>query len=224
MRVLLVEDDQGVANFIKKGLEEERYTIERVADGALGLEYALTGHYDLIILDVMLPKKSGFEVCKTLRDQGIQTPILMLTAKIDIADKVNGLDKGADDYLTKPFSFEEFLARIRALLRRKKSDIVKLEVGGLSLNTQSHRVFLGDNELILRHKEYAILEYLVRNQDRILSRTQILENVWGYDFDPGTNVVDVHIKSIRKKFEEFSKDSFIHTIRGVGYMFEHKNK
>jgi len=218
----LVEDEQGVANFIKKGLEEERYNVDRVADGRSGLEYAQTGGYDLIILDVMLPQMTGFEVCEQLRSSGIQTPVLMLTAKIDVADKVTGLDKGADDYLTKPFSFEEFLARVRALLRRKKTDLLKLEVGALHLNTQSHRVFLGEEELPLRPKEYAILEYLVRNQDRVVSRTQILENVWGYDFDPTTNVVDVHIKSIRKKMEELTHERYIRTIRGVGYMLEYK--
>ena len=218
----MVEDEQGVANFIKKGLEEERYNVDRVADGRSGLEYAQTGGYDLIILDVMLPQMTGFEVCEQLRSSGIQTPVLMLTAKIDVADKVTGLDKGADDYLTKPFSFEEFLARVRALLRRKKTDLLKLEVGALHLNTQSHRVFLGEEELPLRPKEYAILEYLVRNQDRVVSRTQILENVWGYDFDPTTNVVDVHIKSIRKKMEELTHERYIRTIRGVGYMLEYK--
>ncbi|OGH00903.1 MAG: DNA-binding response regulator [Candidatus Lambdaproteobacteria bacterium RIFOXYD1_FULL_56_27] len=218
MRILLVEDEQGVANFIKKGLEEERYTVDLVTDGQAGLEHGLTGQYDLLILDLMLPKKSGFEVAKGLRDTGIQTPILMLTAKISVQDKVKGLDVGADDYLTKPFSFEEFLARVRALLRRKQTEMIKLEVGDLEVNTLSHRVFLDGKELVLRPKEYAILEYLVRAKDCVVSRTQILENVWGYDFDPTTNVVDVHIKSIRKKLEELTPKEYISTVRGVGYM------
>lgn len=224
MRILLIEDEQGVANFVKKGLEEERYTVDLVTDGLSGLEHGRSGQYDVIVMDVMLPKMEGFEVCKALRDEGIQTPVLMLTAKINVADKVKGLDKGADDYMTKPFSFEEFLARVRALLRRKQTEMVKLEVGPLEINTQSHRVFLEGNELVLRPKEYAILEYLVRNQERVVSRTQILENVWGYDFDPTTNVVDVHIKSIRKKLEELSSVEFIRTIRGVGYMLELKSQ
>lgn len=218
MRILLVEDEQGVANFIKKGLEEERYTVDLVTDGQAGLEHGLTGQYDLLILDLMLPKKSGFDVAKGLRDNGIQTPILMLTAKISVQDKVKGLDVGADDYLTKPFSFEEFLARVRALLRRKQTEMIKLEVGELEVNTLSHRVFLEGKELVLRPKEYAILEYLVRAKDCVVSRTQILENVWGYDFDPTTNVVDVHIKSIRKKLEELTSKEYISTVRGVGYM------
>jgi len=157
-------------------------------------------------------------VAKGLRDTGIQTPILMLTAKISVQDKVKGLDVGADDYLTKPFSFEEFLARVRALLRRKQTEMIKLEVGDLEVNTLSHRVFLDGKELVLRPKEYAILEYLVRAKDCVVSRTQILENVWGYDFDPTTNVVDVHIKSIRKKLEELTPKEYISTVRGVGYM------
>ncbi|MDT8445300.1 MAG: response regulator transcription factor [bacterium] len=222
MRILLIEDEQGVANFIKKGLEEERYTVDLVTDGEAGLEHGLTGQYDVIVMDVMLPKMEGFKVCKALREGGLQTPVLMLTAKITVADKVKGLDMGADDYMTKPFSFEEFLARVRALLRRKQTEMIKLEVGGLEVNTQSHRVYVSGKELVLRPKEYAILEYLVRNQECVVSRTQILENVWGYDFDPTTNVVDVHIKSIRKKLEELTPKEYIHTIRGVGYMLEYK--
>jgi len=218
MRILLVEDEVGVANFIKKGLEEERYIVDACSDGEEGLEYALAGQYDLIILDLMLPKKTGFEVCKEARTQGIQTPVLMLTAKIDVKDKVKGLDYGADDYMTKPFSFDEFLARVRALLRRKQTELITLDVGELEVNTQSHRVYVGKEELMLRPKEYAILEYLIRSKECVVSRTQILENVWGYDFDPTTNVVDVHIKSIRKKLEEISDTAYIRTVRGVGYM------
>jgi len=218
VRILLVEDELGVANFIRKGLEEERYRVEAATDGAVGLDFALSGPYDLIILDLMLPNMSGYEICKEIRAQGISTPVLMLTAKIDIQDKVKGLDYGADDYMTKPFSFDEFLARVRALLRRKQTELITLDVGDIEVNTQSHRVFLAGQELMLRPKEYAILEYLIRSKECVVSRTQILENVWGYDFDPTTNVVDVHIKSIRKKLEEFSEKGYIRTVRGVGYM------
>ncbi len=218
MRILLVEDEAGVASFIKKGLEEERFTLDHLADGREGLDYGLGTSYDLIILDINLPRMNGIEICKSLRGHGVQTPILMLTARVSVKERVTGLDAGADDYLTKPFAFDEFLARIRALLRRKQGLRVELSLGDLKINTQSHRVFVGDQELQLRPKEYAILEYLVRNQDCVVSRTQILENVWGYDFDPNTNVVDVHIKSIRKKFEEVTPQEYIRTVRGVGYM------
>ena len=218
MRILLVEDEHSVASFIKKGLEEETYTVDLASDGEQGFEYATGDSYDLMIFDVMLPKLNGFELCKKVRNEQIQTPVLMLTAKISVNDKVKGLDSGADDYMTKPFSFQEFLARVRALLRRKKDVVLQLEIEDLQLNTQSHRVFLKGEELTLRPKEYAILEYLVRNKECVVSRTQILENVWGYDFDPNTNVVDVHIKSIRKKMEEFTDLQYIKTIRGIGYM------
>ena len=218
MKVLLVEDEKGVASFIKKGLEEERYTVEHVEDGQSGYEYALNGKYDLIILDVMLPRMDGFEVCRKLRQEGVKSPVLMLTAKIEVKDKVQGLDSGADDYLTKPFAFDEFLARVRALMRRKQEVQLELNIRDLELNTQSHRVYIGKEELILRPKEYSILEYLVRNKDCVVSRTQLLENIWGYDFDPSTNVVDVHIKAIRKKIEEITEVDYIRTVRGVGYM------
>ncbi|MDH5559619.1 MAG: response regulator transcription factor [Deltaproteobacteria bacterium] len=220
MRILLVEDEKGVASFIKKGLEEERYTVDLMTNGEDGLHLALTETYDLLLLDVMLPKVNGFEICKTVRENQIQTPICMLSAKGSVQDKVQGLDYGADDYLTKPFSFEELLARVRALLRRKNETILELQVGNLKLNTQTHRIYVDQNEILLRPKEYAILEYLVRNEGRIISRTQILENIWGYNFDPNTNIVDVHIKSIRKKLSEFSEIDYIRTIRGMGYMIE----
>ena len=211
MRILVAEDEKGVSSFIQKGLEEEQYTVDCVENGVDALEYATATTYDLIITDVMMPKMDGLEFCSKLRAQGIHTPVLMLTAKIQVKDKVKGLDAGADDYLTKPFSFDEFLARVRALLRRKQDVVIELKIGGLELNTQSHRVFIAGDELILRPKEYALLEYLVRNQDCVVSRTQILENIWGYTFDPNTNVVDVHIKSIRKKIEECRPENLVIT-------------
>ncbi len=220
MRILLVEDEKGVAHFVKKGLEEENYTVDLATDGEVGLHLALTEQYDQIVLDIMLPKVDGFEICKTIRENGIQTPILMLTARITVQDKVKGLDWGADDYLTKPFSFEEFLARVRALGRRKGDALIEINLGDLRLDMQSHRVFIDRQEIVLRPKEYAILVYLVRNKGRIVSRTQILENIWGYDFDPSTNIVDVQIKSLRKKLGQFSSQKYIRTVRGMGYLFE----
>jgi DNA-binding response OmpR family regulator len=168
----------------------------------------------------MLPGINGIELCKEIRQKKIQTPVLMLTAKDSVKDKVAGLDSGADDYLTKPFSFEEFIARIRALLRRRQDALVELRHKDLRIDVLSHRVFAGEHEVVLRPKEYAILVYLVRNRGRVLSRTQIIENVWGYDFNPNTNIVDVHIKSLREKIGEFVTPDFIRSVRGTGYMVE----
>ena len=220
MRILLVEDEEGVANFIKKGLVEEHYAVDLAVDGEEGRALVLANQYDLIILDIMLPGMNGIELCKEIRQKKIQTPVLMLTAKDSVKDKVAGLDSGADDYLTKPFSFEEFIARIRALLRRRQDALVELRHKDLRIDVLSHRVFSGENEVVLRPKEYAILVYLVRNQGRVLSRTQIIENVWGYDFNPNTNIVDVHIKSLREKIGEFVSPDFIRSVRGTGYMVE----
>jgi len=220
MRILLVEDEEGVANFIKKGLVEEHYAVDLAVDGEEGRALVLANQYDLIILDIMIPGMNGIELCKEIRQKKIQTPVLMLTAKDSVKDKVAGLDSGADDYLTKPFSFEEFIARIRALLRRRQDALVELRHKDLRIDVLSHRVFSGENEVVLRPKEYAILVYLVRNQGRVLSRTQIIENVWGYDFNPNTNIVDVHIKSLREKIGEFVSPDFIRSVRGTGYMVE----
>ena len=220
MRILLVEDEEGVANFIKKGLIEEHYAVDLAVDGEEGKALVLANQYDLIILDIMIPGINGIELCKEIRQKKIQTPVLMLTAKDSVKDKVAGLDSGADDYLTKPFSFEEFIARIRALLRRRQDALVELRHKDLRIDVLSHRVFAGENEVVLRPKEYAIFVYLVRNQGRVLSRTQIIENVWGYDFNPNTNIVDVHIKSLREKIGEFVSPDFIRSVRGTGYMVE----
>jgi len=219
MRILLVEDEKGVANFIKKGLEEEYYSIDHSTDAEGGLLFLEANKYDLIILDVMMPGMNGFELCKTIRQKKIQTPILMLTARDSVQDKVRGLDSGADDYLTKPFSFEEFLARVRALLRRKEDNLTEFTHGSLKIDAVSHRVFVGETEIFLRPKEFSILMYLVQNKGRVLSRTQILENIWGYDFNPNTNIVDVHIKALREKLKQYSFDESIRSVRGVGYMF-----
>ncbi|HXX57733.1 MAG TPA: response regulator transcription factor [Thermodesulfovibrionales bacterium] len=220
MKILLVEDEKGVANFIKKGLGEENYTVDLAVDGDEGLAFAFANQYDLIILDIMLPGLNGIEVCRQVRKKNIQTPVMMLTAKDSVRDKVSGLDCGADDYMTKPFAFDEFIARVRALLRRKQSSITELRYKSLRIDIPSHKVYVGDKEVSLRPKEYAILMYLLKNVGRVVSRTQIIESVWGYDFNPNTNIVDVHIKSLREKITEFTRADFIRSVRGTGYMIE----
>jgi len=220
MKILLVEDERGVANFIKKGLEEDNHAVDVAVDGEEGLALAFANEYDLIILDVMLPGITGIDVCRQVRKKNIQTPVMMLTAKDSVRDKVSGLECGADDYLTKPFAFDEFIARVRALLRRKQSSITELRYKSLRIDIPSHKVYVADKEVSLRPKEYAILMYLLKNLGRVVSRTQIIENVWGYDFNPNTNIVDVHIKSLREKISEFIPADFIRSVRGTGYMIE----
>lgn len=220
MRVLLVEDEQNVASFLKKGLEEEFYTVDVAEDGADGFAMATSKEYDCIILDVMLPEISGIEICKKLRSSNVKTPILMLTALDSVGSKVEGLESGADDYLTKPFAFSELLARIRALLRRAPDSLSELILNDLRMDLLSRRVFRGDQEIILTQKGFAILEYFLRNKGRVLSRTQIIENIWGYNFDPNTNVVDVHIKFLREKIDKGFDKKLIHTVRGSGYVLK----
>ena len=221
MRILLVEDEKKVASFIKKGLEEEYHSIDVAFDGKSGLHLALTGEHDLIILDVMLPYKDGFSVLKEIRKEKISTPVLFLTAKDTVSDKVQGLDIGADDYLPKPFAFEELLARVRALLRRHspEKDLI-LKVLDLSLNTQTHSVIRNNIEIKLTPKEYSILEYLVRNKNRVISRTLLAEHVYDYHFDTNTNVLDVYINKLRNKIDKNSESPVIQTIRGVGYIIK----
>ena len=219
MRILVVEDEKKVASFIKKGLEEEHYAVDIAYDGEKGLALAQINEYDLILLDIMLPRLDGMEVLRQIRRNGSNMPILILTAKDSVEDIVSGLDGGSDDYLTKPFSFAELLARVRALLRRKareKTDI--LTVGDLSLSTSTHRVKRGGREIELTSKEYALLEYFMRNPNRILTRTLITEHVWDYHFDPETNVIDVYVNYLRKKIDQGFEKKLIHTIRGSGYM------
>ncbi len=219
MRILVVEDEKKVASFIKKGLEEEHYAVDIAYDGEKGLALAQINEYDLILLDIMLPRLDGMEVLRQIRRNGSNMPILMLTAKDSVEDIVSGLDGGSDDYLTKPFSFAELVARVRALLRRKareKTDI--LTVGDLSLSTSTHRVKRGGREIELTPKEYALLEYFMRNPNRILTRTLITEHVWDYHFDPETNVIDVYVNYLRKKIDQGFEKKLIHTIRGSGYM------
>ena len=223
MRILLVEDEKKVASFVKKGLEEEYYSVDVAFDGKNGLHIALTGEHDLIILDVMLPHKDGFSILKEIRSEKISTPVLFLTAKDTISDKVQGLDIGADDYLPKPFAFEELLARVRALLRRHSSqkDLI-LKVFDLSLDTQTHTVTRNNLEIKLTPREYSILEYLMRNKNRVISRTVLSEHVYDYHFDSNTNVLDVYINKLRNKIDKNSDSPVIQTIRGVGYIIKDK--
>lgn len=224
MRILLIEDEKKVARFISKGLMEESYAVDIAPDGEEGAFLAEINDYDLIILDIMLPKKDGFEVMKEIRSKGIKIPVIMLTAKDDIKDKIHGLDLGADDYITKPFAFSELLARIRAVMRRldEKRDC-KIKVGDLLIDPTTRRVLRGDKEIELTNKEYALLEYFARNPNRILSRTIIAEHVWDYQFDPMTNVIDVYINYLRQKIDRGFDKKLIHTIRGVGYIFKEKD-
>ena len=221
MRILVVEDHKKIASFIEKGLKAERYAVDVAYDGDEGLAMAQMDEYDLIILDIMLPEKSGYEVTKLLRDHSIKTPILMLTAKDELEDKVRGLDLGADDYLTKPFMFEELLARIRALFRRGgMSSETKLSLADLAVDPVTHDVFRNNQKIDLTAKEYGLLEYLLRNKGRIVTRTTIIEHVWDLHFDSDTNLVDVYIRYLRKKIDDDFEQKLIHTIRGVGYVLK----
>jgi len=224
MRILLVEDEKKVASFIRKGLEEEYYSVDTAFDGIEGLRMAFSEEHDLIILDVMLPFKDGFMILKELRNEKISTPVLFLTAKDTISDKVQGLDSGADDYLPKPFAFEELLARVRALLRRGNQEkSLVLKALDLSLDTQTHAVTRNNTVIHLTPKEYSILEYLLRNKNRVISRTMLSEHVYDYHFDSDTNVIDVYINKLRNKVDKDSDKPIIHTVRGVGYVIKEKD-
>ena len=219
MRILIVEDEKKVAGFIKKGLEEETYAVDVAHDGEEGLHLAKEGCYDLVILDLMLPKMDGLEVLSELRGGKKDVPILLLTAKDTVEDRVTGLNKGADDYLTKPFAFSELLARVRVLLRRGKAEVkTELQIADLSLNLVSHKVNRGGGEVELTGKEYSLLEYFMRNQGKVLTRTMIAEHVWDYNFDTFTNVIDVYVNHLRKKVDKGHSKKLLHTLRGVGYI------
>lgn len=220
MRVLLVEDEKNVAAFIKKGLEEEFYTVDVAEDGADGFLMAISNEYDVMIFDIMLPGMNGVELCRKMREKGVKKPVLMLTAIDSVESKVEGLESGADDYLTKPFAFSELLARLKALLRRSSDSSSELVLEDLRIDLLARRVFRGEREIVLTPKEFAMLEYLLRNKGRVLSRTQIIENVWGYNFDPSTNIVDVHIKFLREKVDKGAEKALIHTVRGTGYVLK----
>jgi two-component system, OmpR family, response regulator len=217
--ILVIEDDERISSFIRRGLEAEGYLVDVVQDGREGVEKGMAP-YDLILLDLLLPDQSGHEVCQTLRQEQVQTPILILTAKDALEDKLSGFDHGADDYLTKPFAFEELLARIKALLRRKpmyETTTDVLQVADLTLNRDSREVRRGVKLMTLTRKEFDLLEFLMSNADKALSRTSILEHVWGYHYDTMTNTVDVYIGYLRKKVDADAEIKLIQTVRDVGY-------
>jgi heavy metal response regulator len=221
MRILVVEDEKKVSSFIKRGLEEERYEVEIANDGEEGVKMALEKTFDLIILDWMMPKKDGVAVLKELRDRRQSTPVLMLTAKDTVEDIVTGLDSGSDDYLTKPFAFAELLARVKALIRRSEMDRgAELRFSDLRIDPVGHKVWRGEREIDLTAKEYALLEYFMRNPNQVLTRTMIADHVWDYTFDSFTNIIDVYVNYLRKKIDRDAPQKLIHTVRGVGYILK----
>jgi len=226
MRILLVEDDKGIARFVKKGLLENSFLVDVAYNGQEGLESALGRTYDLIILDILLPQIDGREVLKRIREKRSSVPIIFLTAKDTENDIVYGLNLGADDYLTKPFSFHELLARIRAVLRRRNKGIdapSRFKVANLILETDGHRVFRDHIKIELTPKEYSLLEYFVRYQGQIITRTMISERIFDYYFDTSTNVIDVHVSHLRNKIDKDFKPKLLHTVKGVGYVLEDRS-
>ncbi|MGA3246470.1 MAG: response regulator transcription factor [Bacteroidota bacterium] len=222
MHILLVEDEAKVARFIKEGLTAEGYEVEIAADGKSGEKKALDGDFDLILLDVLLPKKNGFEVLHALRTSGLRTPIIMLTARTATEDVVQGLDHGAEDYLTKPFAFNELLARIRSLLRRDRQSPTVYRLADLHLNTMTRKATRDSTVIELTAREFALLEYLMRNPHRLITRQQLAKEIWGFNFDPGTNIIDVYINHLRKKIDQNFEKKLLHTERGKGYYISDK--
>jgi two-component system, OmpR family, copper resistance phosphate regulon response regulator CusR len=223
MRVLVVEDERRIADFIVRGLKEERFAVDVAYDGEQGMYLAEINPYDVMIFDVMLPKQNGIAMCRELRKKKVNTPILILTARNALEDKVSGLNEGADDYLTKPFSFEELLARVRVLLRRSHDDKTPvLKVADLELNQLKHEVKRAGKLIPLTAKEYMLLQYLMLNANQVISRPMISEHVWNEEFDSMTNVIDVHINYLRQKVDKGYKNKLIKTVRGAGYILEAK--
>jgi len=222
MRILLVEDDRGTSRFVKKGLGEHGFSVDVVFDGEEGLHLAATHDYDLLILDVMLPEMSGFEVLKGIRKKGKLMPVIFLTARDEQESIVHGLELGADDYLIKPFAFAELLARIKAVLRRGQRDqqMSRLQADDLTLDLLERKAQRGGEAIELSLKEFQLLEYLMKNAGQVLTRTMILEHVWGYDFDTSSNIIDVHINRLRSKIDKDFARKLIHTIKGVGYVLK----
>ena len=215
-----IKSKKNGTGFIKKGLEEELYAVDTSGDGEEGLAMAMDNPYDLIILDIMLPKIDGLEALSRLREKNINTPIILLTAKDSVEDKVTGLNLGADDYLTKPFAFSELLARVRSLLRRGTDGKTVLQVSDLTLDLVRHKVKRNGEEIDLTGKEYSLLEYFMRNPGKVLTRTMIAEHVWDYNFDTFTNVIDVYVNHLRKKIDKNYSQKLLHTLRGVGYVMK----
>lgn len=222
MRILVVEDDPKTASFIVKGLRQAGYAVDLAANGQEGLHLAVTEPYDAAVIDLMLPKLDGLRLIQEIRRQGVNFPIIILSAKHTVDDRVRGLQTGSDDYLVKPFSFAELLARIQALLRRASgaAQATRLELGDLALDLLSRKVWRGGQEILLQPREFALLEYLLRHAGRVVSKTMILEHVWELDFDPQTNVVDVLVCRLRQKVDRDFEPKLIHTIRGVGYVLK----
>ncbi len=220
MRVLLIEDDVKIASFVLKGLRAAGFVADHAEDGESGLEMALTGSYDLAVVDLMLPGRDGLSVIREIRREQVDLPVIILSARGEVADRVRGLETGADDYLPKPFAFSELLARIQALLRRSGggTEATRLTVGDLTLDLVSREVFRAGQKIELQPLELSLLAYLMRNAGRVVSKTMIMEHVWGYDFDPGTNVVEARISRLREKMDRGFDRKLIHTIRGVGYV------
>ncbi len=218
MRILIIEDEIGILNFLKQGLEEESYSVDIATDGNQGLHLALTENYDLLLLDWMIPGLSGIEVCRQFRKQNATVPIIFLTARDTVQDTIFGLQAGANDYIKKPFSFEELLERIKVQFRTKKGEHAVFQLGRIKLDTESHQVFKGGDEIFLTQKEFALLEYLLRNKNKVCRRTRIIESVWDIHFEYNTGVIDVYINSLRKKLKLGKDEEYIQTIRGVGYI------
>lgn len=218
MRILIVEDEIGIANFLKQGLEEESYSVDVAHAGNEGLDLALSGSYDLLILDWMLPEKSGVEICTEFRKEYPETPVIFLTAKDTVQETVFGLQIGANDYIKKPFHFEELLQRVRVQLRSKHEEHNEFNLGPIVLNVASHNVFKSGEEISFTQKEFALLEFLIQNKGVVCSRTKIIESVWDIHFDYNTSVIDVFINSIRKKLNLGESENYIQTVRGVGYI------
>lgn len=220
MRLLLAEDDAQLGRTLTKGLRQEAYAVDVVADGENAVYHAMVNEYDIIILDVMMPRRDGFSVCRELRRNGTKTPVLMLTARDTVADKITGLDAGSDDYLTKPFEFAELLARLRALLRRRSTDLLAVEVriGSLRMNMASHTVDRGGRTVVLTTKEFALLAFLARHEGHVVSRAEICAHVWDDNHDPYSNAIEVYINRLRRKVDSVSDTPLIHTRRGAGYM------
>jgi DNA-binding response OmpR family regulator len=218
MRILVVEDEQGIAAFLKQGLEEESFAVDVADEGKKGLELALSGEYDLLLLDWMLPGLSGIEICRQFRKEFSETPVIFLTAKDTLDETVFGLQVGANDYIKKPFHFEELLERVKVQLRPKSGTHSIFVLGDINLNTETHQVHKGNEEISLTQKEFALLEYLIRNKGKVCRRTRIIESVWDIHFDYNTGVIDVYINALRKKLHLSDEENYIQTVRGVGYI------
>ena len=218
MKILVVEDEPGIANFLKQGLEEEGYVVDVAEEGESGLKWALTGDYDLLLLDWLLPGISGIEICRQFRKKYTLTPIIFLTAKDTVQETIFGLQAGANDYLKKPFDFDELVERIKVQLRPKTGAYEKLILGSITLDTNTYQAFKDDKEVILTQKEFALLEYLMRNKGKVCKRTRIMESVWDINFEYNSGVLDVYINALRKKLNLQKEEDYIRTIRGVGYI------